>query len=66
MNKLGTFVFYAAMGATMMAGMRVMDWVIPKPASRVFVCIVVDGMETECKSLEEIQEKAAAIGEGMK
>lgn len=43
-------------GVALMAGIRLVEWIIPKPAATTFVCIVDGINETECKTIEEIKD----------
>lgn len=54
---LAAIVFYAAMGAVVMAGMRAVEWLVPAPKRQVMVCIVDKADMTECIGLDEMPAK---------
>lgn len=49
---------YLFIGALMMAGMRVVEWVIPQPETKVLVCFASDaGKISQCKRLDDLIKK---------
>jgi len=47
-------LFAVFIGIAIMSGMRIAEWAIPKPDTRVFVCFVSNG-ETDCESIDKLK-----------
>ena len=54
-------------GASLMLGIRAVEWLVPEPPSRIIVCMASDLGKRECRNLEELmqaKEKPAPASEG--
>lgn len=58
LSLLGQLVIYLTLGATVMAGMRAVEWLIPKPEIRLMVCMYDELDKLECKTAAELMQKA--------
>lgn len=51
-------VGFFLMGVLVMSGMRLVEWAIPRPSTKILVCMVDDtGTVEVCKSLDELKRR---------
>lgn len=60
---IGTTVAgYLLLGASVMAGMRLVEWAVPRPATKILICMVDDtGTVEVCKSLDELRKRGVLM-----
>lgn len=62
METLKYIGLFLLAGAVMTVGMRAVEWLIPQPESRIFVCMASDVGEIEvCEQLEQLKKKTHRI-----
>lgn len=53
--------YFIVIGALVMAGMRVAEWLIPKPEAKVLFCMAADiDNASACKTLAEMMRESKA------
>lgn len=57
-----TLLNFVLLGALVMSGMRLVEWAIPRPATKILVCMVDDtGTVEVCKSLADLQKRGVRM-----
>ena len=62
MKTVLTLLNFVLLGVCVMGGMRLVEWVIPRPATKILVCMVDDtGTVEVCKSLDELSKRGVQM-----
>lgn len=57
MKTVLTLLNFVLLGVCVMSGIRLVEWAVPRPATKILVCMASDTGDVEvCKSLEELRK----------
>lgn len=57
-EKIAQLLAYVIVGIAIMIGFRIVEWVIPKPNTMIYVCRVGEDDKVKiCKTLAELKEQ---------